>query len=103
MAAEVVLGIDGGGTKTVCLAADREGRILGRGVSGPSNYLSEGLYTAKTSLRIAIESALREGKLSNHQIVAACAGLAGVSRRKDHETMQKVLEELLPESALLTL
>ena len=39
----IVLGIDGGGTKTHALALDEHGTVLGSGVGGPSYYHSLGL------------------------------------------------------------
>ena len=36
------LGLDGGGTKTRVLVGDERGRVLGRGVAGPSNFGSVG-------------------------------------------------------------
>ena len=37
-----VLGIDAGGTKTVALLADADGRILGEGRAGAANLQTEG-------------------------------------------------------------
>jgi N-acetylglucosamine kinase len=37
-----VLGLDGGGTKTVCVLMDDTSQVLGRGEAGPSNYQSVG-------------------------------------------------------------
>lgn len=91
-----VIGIDGGGTKTVCLAADLEGRVLGEGRAGPSNYLKEGLYVAKNSLKNAIAGALQDAELQASDIGAVCAGLAGMDRAIDREVMGRVLAEALP-------
>ncbi|MEH1821958.1 MAG: BadF/BadG/BcrA/BcrD ATPase family protein, partial [Nostoc sp.] len=38
-----VLGIDGGGSKTVCVLMDNSRQLLGRGEAGPSNYQSIGI------------------------------------------------------------
>src|SRR5437879_5833684 len=38
--AGLVLGVDGGNTKTVALVADREGRVRGAGRAGDSNIYS---------------------------------------------------------------
>ncbi len=42
----IILGIDGGGTKTHALALDENGATVGVGVAGPSNYHVVGLSTA---------------------------------------------------------
>lgn len=96
-----ILGIDGGGVKTICLAADEAGRVLGRGTAGPSNYLKEGLYSAKLSLRQAIDTALTESKVKPKEVKAVCAGLAGMDRPTDRRIIRQVFEELLPGAKLI--
>lgn len=51
---QVVLGIDGGGSKTTALLANRQGQVLGRGTSGPSNYQVVGSDAAWQALDAAI-------------------------------------------------
>lgn len=91
-----VLGLDGGGTKTACLVADAKGRIVGRGFGGPGNYLKAGLYVVKTSLRRAVQQALRQAGIPYHQVAVLCAGLAGVDRRSDKFLLRKVIREVIP-------
>ncbi len=98
---DVLIGIDGGGSKTRCVVSDRRGRVLGRGDSGPSNYLKEGLYPAKRSLREAVRLALKSAQQKQRSIVAACAGLAGVYRRQDQDVMGRVLREILATECLV--
>ncbi|MGH9340079.1 MAG: N-acetylglucosamine kinase [Acidobacteriota bacterium] len=91
-----LLGIDGGGTKTICLAADRSGQVVGEGRGGPSNYLREGIYATKSSLRAAISQTLEAASLQAQQIGALCAGLAGMDRPGDREVVSGLLKEILP-------
>lgn len=72
------LGIDGGGSKTVCLIETGDGRILGRGLSGPANYLKVGVLTARLSIRDAVRDALSQSGVSKSEIQSSCAGIAGV-------------------------
>lgn len=95
MARRYVLGIDGGGTKTVCLAASEDGEVVGRGSGGPSNYLSEGLEGARRSLTNAIYQAIDQAGITADNVHCICAGLAGVSRRRDEETMRVTLQRIL--------
>ena len=53
-----VLGIDGGGSKTLALLAAADGRVLGRGEAGPSNYQVIGLDAALAALEAAVAAAL---------------------------------------------
>lgn len=90
------MGIDGGGTKTVCVLADSDGRVVGTGRGGPSNYQKDGVYTAKSSLRKAVREAVAEAGIRSREIAGLCAGLAGVDRREDAEIMRRALREVMP-------
>ena len=86
-----VLGIDGGGTKTVGIAADMRGNVLGRGISGASNYQTVGLDQAIAAIEEASEQAARaaDGKCE-----AVCLGLAGVARERDRSLLLPAIEKL---------
>jgi N-acetylglucosamine kinase-like BadF-type ATPase len=80
-----ILGVDGGGTKTLALLGDLDGNVLARGVSGPSNYNAVGFEAACSALENAISMAREEypGKIS-----VLCLGLAGAGRKEDIERFQ---------------
>jgi N-acetylglucosamine kinase-like BadF-type ATPase len=82
--ADLLLGIDGGGSKTRALLADRDGKLRGCGSAPSSNYQSVGWEAATSALDEAIREALRQVDPED-RIVAACFGLAGVDRPADHE------------------
>ena len=83
--AELLLGIDGGGSKTRALIADREGKVLGVGSAGSSNYQAVGFDEATRGLHQAIAGALESAGLSPETpFAAACFGLAGAGRPADH-------------------
>lgn len=87
----VVLGIDGGGTKTRCLVADRAGTLLGEGLAGPSNYQVVGPDAAAAAVVGAAEQALARAGLALADVDAAVAGLAGVGRPEDQAAMRRAL------------
>ncbi|MEG4588590.1 BadF/BadG/BcrA/BcrD ATPase family protein [Microcoleus sp. MOSTC5] len=92
-----VLGIDGGGTKTICILMDENSLVLGRGEAGQSNYQTLGIERAKQSIQLAIERAVLSAKIeanSNFNIEAICLGLAGVGRQKDIEIVQFLVQNL---------
>ncbi|MBD0395050.1 MAG: ATPase, partial [Microcoleus sp. C1-bin4] len=93
-----VLGIDGGGTKTICILMDENHLVLGRGEAGPSNYQTLGIETAKQSIQLAIERAVMSANIDeavgNLNIEAIGLGLAGVGRPKDIEMVQFVVQNL---------
>jgi N-acetylglucosamine kinase-like BadF-type ATPase len=74
----LLLAIDGGGTRTRCIAVDREGGIRGAGEAGPSNHLHVAIETAASALRAATASALSEAGAAVEAVALVSAGLAGV-------------------------
>ncbi len=88
----LVLGIDGGGTKTVCVLMDDTGQVLGRGEAGASNYQSVGKQAAFFSIQSAITQAV--AVMETVQIDAICIGLAGVGRPMDIEVVQTFVQQL---------
>ena len=89
-----VLGIDGGGTKTIALAADLRGNVLGRGTSGSANYQTVGLGTAIAVLKEASEAAIADAGIKIHKFEIACFGLAGVGRETDRALLFPAIKEL---------
>ena len=87
-----VLGLDGGGTKTVCVLMDDTSQVLGRGEAGPSNYQSVGKKTAFLSIQSAIAQAT--ALIGEVNIDAICLGLAGVDRPADIQVGQSFVEQL---------
>lgn len=79
----LLLGVDGGGTKTLAVVAtiDEDGapRELGRGRSGPSNIRLAGSDLALNSLGESISAALADAGLENGRIDSAVLALAGAS------------------------
>ncbi len=88
-----VLGVDGGGTQTVCLLADLEGNVLGQGQAGPSNFQAVGLNEAIDSIEQAIRTAMGGMPMTSSPIVdAICLGLAGVDTPQDEELIRRHIE-----------
>lgn len=77
----LILGVDGGGTKTVaCLArisSDGAEKILGRGRAGSSNVKAVGLAQAQENLRHAIDVAWQDAQLAPTAVDVAVLGLSG--------------------------
>ena len=90
-----VLGIDGGGSKTICILMNRSGQVIARGEAGASNYQSIGIEAAKKSIETAIQTSLTTSDFTqNIEIEAICLGLAGVGRPKDIEAVQNIVRDL---------
>ena len=90
-----VLGIDGGGSKTVCVLMDDLRQLLGRGEGGSSNYQSIGIEATLQSIQLAINNAVEAATITNTaNIDAICLGLAGVGRTADIEVVKNLVKEL---------
>src|SRR5262245_47733202 len=88
-----ILGVDGGGTKTLALLADSDGTVLTRGLSGPSNYNAVGFEAACSALEDAINAAQKN---IQGEIAALCLGLAGAGRWEDIQRFQSWAQNKFP-------
>lgn len=86
-----VLGIDAGGTKTVCLLADERGEIRAEARSGGANLQSAGELEVEKVLHHVMETALAQ-----HDIrpAAICLGIAGVDRPADAEAVRGIMRRI---------
>lgn len=91
---EIVLGVDGGGTKTHAVIAEARQQVLGEGTSGPSNPLRVGIGNAAAAIREAIDRACAKAHVQRADIVAAEIGLAGVRRGDLRLRMREALSGL---------
>ena len=80
---QILLGVDGGGSKTTALLADGSGKILGRGLAGPSNYLATGKEFAEAAVELAIQKAFIAAGIAFEPAEAICLGLASVDEAED--------------------
>jgi glucosamine kinase len=87
----VVLGFDGGGTKTDCVVMHSSGQILSKAQGGPSNPFRVGFGAALAAVRDAANLALTEAKQGKNEVAAIYAGLAGVGQPTDAEKMKALL------------
>lgn len=92
-----VLGIDGGGTKTVCVLMDKHCKVKGRGEAGPSNYQTVGIEAASHAIRSAIVQAAAavEAKTNFPPTIEAIGlGLAGIGRPEDIPVAKTLVQQL---------
>jgi len=89
-----VIGIDAGGTKVNAVVADMDGKALGGGTAGPCNVALMTAADAFKSARAACLTALVSAGKLPEDVVAVCAGVAGVSyveRRVEFTAMMQDL------------
>jgi len=93
------LGIDGGGTKTLCAAGD-ESKLLATATAGPSNVLRVGEAQARESLRQSVRQACAAAGITPAQVTNTCIGAAGAARPEVAEIVRRILAEILPSNIL---
>jgi N-acetylglucosamine kinase-like BadF-type ATPase len=93
-AQNLVIGVDGGGTKTEAVILDSDFSVLGEGRAGPSNPLRVGLTSAAGAVREAIDNACAAAKVRRTDLEAAEIGLAGARRRELRERMREMFLQL---------
>lgn len=91
---KLYLGIDGGGTHTRAILVDAEGRVLGEGEAGPSNYNNVGLDAAGRALRTAAESAWARAGHPFASASTAFLGLAGMKAATDIARLTSLAESV---------
>lgn len=82
------IGLDGGGSKTLAVLADDQGRELGRGLTGGCNYQAIGIAGAQAAIREAIRQAFDQAGLPVLPAAGICLGLAGVGRADDRQWVE---------------
>ena len=91
---DYIIGIDGGGTKTVGLLADETEKIVARVESGPSNYHVVGAAKTKQVLESVISQLLIGVNRTLEDCPAICLGMAGLGRPADREVIGQICDEL---------
>ncbi len=93
----LVLGVDGGGTKTLAWLAecDKQGeaRILGRGTAGSSNIVAVGLELALENLALSVEQAFADARLAITPLAAGVFALAGSGTAEAQRQILDFLEQ----------
>jgi N-acetylglucosamine kinase-like BadF-type ATPase len=97
--ASYFLGIDGGGTKTECILADRQGKVVARGMAGASNPVRTGYARAWFALSEAGDTVLSKAKIHAEHVRAVCAGLGGAGRHGVVQRVSAFLEGSYPNAA----
>ncbi|QEG37167.1 N-acetylglucosamine kinase [Bythopirellula goksoeyrii] len=89
----LILGIDGGGTKTVaCLAQvvpDGSFHVVGRGQSGSSNLKAVGPEKALENLAEALDQAWSDAQVAPESVSLAVLGLSGAGRPEAQSLLQQ--------------
>lgn len=76
-----VIGVDGGGTKTIAVLANLKGKILKLAKTGPSSFIKVGVKETVFNVAKAIEKLLKKKK--RNKILSTFIGLAAIEENKE--------------------
>ena len=93
-----VLGIDAGGTKTVCFLADERATILSEGRGPGANLHAAGELAVEKVLHEVMEEAIGDRTVTP---AAVCLGIAGVDREDEEKTVRAIMRRIGYKSRIL--
>ena len=88
----LILGVDGGNTKTIALVADTDGAIVGKGRAGCADvHAAFGSAAAIDEIVAAVSEALKSAGAQPPEIAASAFSLAGADWQEDFEFLRRSL------------
>lgn len=89
-----MIGVDGGATGTIAVAADEKGHILASATGSAGNYLAVGQEEARAALHQVIHNLLQKTGSTIADCQMAVFGLAGLNHENDALVYHSLLEPL---------
>jgi N-acetylglucosamine kinase-like BadF-type ATPase len=96
-----LMGVDGGGSKTMAMLADETGLVLGRGTAGASNFQVIGHQAAQAAIQAAMSAAWTNAGLAPQPLSGFGVGLAGVDRPGERTLFQQWATETHPQAQVV--
>lgn len=96
-----VIGIDGGGTKTLGAIADSTGTTLAQFEVGSTNPHSNTMDVVRENLGKLTSRLLADAGAQATEVTAICLGMAGVDRPEDKPMIENLVHEFLPNAKVL--
>jgi N-acetylglucosamine kinase-like BadF-type ATPase len=97
----IVIGVDGGGTKTSAVVMDQDRNILAKGTFPGTNPHSNSEDHVRTVLAKLIPELLSQAGLTKQDIDGVCMGMAGADRPADKEFITRLMVPNLAERTKL--
>lgn len=88
-----ILGVDGGGTKTVVRIADVNGVTVSEYIAGAGNYKKAGMELAEKNITGGVLGAIKQTAVDAENIFfsSACFGLSGLDSEQDEQIYKKMI------------
>jgi N-acetylglucosamine kinase-like BadF-type ATPase len=91
-----VIGVDGGGTKTLGAIAGEDGKTLSQSEVGSTNHHSNPIEVVRGNLDALIGNLVQAAGVNRADVACICLGMAGVDRPDDKALVKGMIAELLP-------
>ncbi|WP_315117303.1 BadF/BadG/BcrA/BcrD ATPase family protein [uncultured Clostridium sp.] len=95
------IGIDGGGTKTICLLGNCNNEVIDSFKSGPTNYHSIGVKQTEEVFSSMFTYFYNKHNIDKDDIIAICLGGAGVDCEEDENLLSNIFRALGYKNKLL--
>lgn len=89
-----IIGIDGGGTRTVGILTTKTGQCLAQVQSGPSNYHVVGEAKTQAVLESVIGELCEKAEILSVSATHFCLGMAGLGRAEDRKVVGRICDKL---------
>lgn len=89
-----IIGIDGGGTKTVGILTTETGQHLAQAQSGPANYHVVGETQTQAVLESVVGELCKKADVSRASAIRFCLGMAGLGRAADQEVIGRICDKI---------
>jgi N-acetylglucosamine kinase-like BadF-type ATPase len=91
---QIVIGVDGGGTRLRAAIATEEGELLGIAEAGSGNYHDVGADEVRTNLGRAVSHAWADSGIKPRRADAIFLGLGSIVTEEDQDVIRTVVREL---------
>ena len=91
---DYIIGIDGGGTKTVGMLTTDKGEEVAKTQTGPSNYHVVGIEQTKSVLVEIIRKLTENVDKTELDSIRFCLGMAGLGREDDRKIIGQLCDEI---------
>jgi N-acetylglucosamine kinase-like BadF-type ATPase len=95
-----IIGIDGGGTKTIAILCAPDGAILAEAQGAPSNFQIIGIEPSAHTILSLVQTCCHSVGCSIAQIGSVVAGVAGAGRPSDQESLRNGIMDLAQEQKI---
>ena len=98
---KLVIGVDGGGTKTNGVLMEEGGRILAKTSVGSTNPHSNPEAKVREALHTLVDTLLHDGNAKLENVDGICMGMAGADRPADRGFLERIMREKIGDTLKL--